>query len=148
LIIQKILRATTARTSSATTRTSSVAEKHVSKDPSSVLVPFGCAQGATCGCSRTLWDAWNTACENSQSLWNARNTSWKYACSFFFLFTFLLIPTITQAQSRKELEDRRRTLIKEIGKTNALLEDTRSSRKNTINQYFTLQKQIEKMSKN
>jgi len=54
--------ATTMRTSSvATMRTSSAAtmrtlsgvEGHVSKDPNSVLVPFGFAQGTDCKCSRT-----------------------------------------------------------------------------------------------
>ena len=49
-------------------------------------------------------------------------------------------------QSRKDLEMRRRALLNEISKTNELLENTRANRESTINQYFTLQKQIEKRS--
>ncbi len=97
--------------------TSSVAEKHKSEKRISAHVLLGFARST-----------------RFASVWS------------FVLLSFFLFSTSTQAQSRKVLEDRRRTLIKEIGKTNALLEDTRSNRKNTINQYFTLQKQIEKRS--
>lgn len=73
-------------------------------------------------------------------------TQSKHLLSSLFFFLFLLFSFTTQAQSRKVLEERRRALINEISKTNNLLEDTRANRKNTINQYFTLQKQIEKRS--
>ena len=98
--------------------TSSAAEKHTSNEPTSTLVLLGFA----------------------------RSTDAAYTRSLFLLLTILIFSLSSQAQSRKVLEERRRSLINEIGKTNELLEDTRSNRKNTINQYFTLQKQIEKRS--
>ena len=53
--------------------------------------------------------------------------------------------TIIYAQkSRKDLEDRRKTLIKEIESTNKLLDDTRRSQQATLNRYYTLQNQIQK----
>ncbi len=124
--------ATTMCTSSATTvRTSSAAEKHKNEKRISAHVLLGYARSTHCSARSTHR--------------SARSTRFAYVWSFILLSIFLF-STTTQAQSRKVLEDRRRTLIKEIGKTNELLEDTRSSRKNTINQYFTLQKQIEKRS--
>ena len=59
---------------------------------------------------------------------------------------FCLSSVLSFGQSRKDLESRRRVLLREINKTNELLESTRANRKSTINQYFALQKQIEKRS--
>ncbi len=65
---------------------------------------------------------------------------------FVLLLIFCFISSFSFGQSRKELESRRRALMKEISKTNELLESTRANRESTVNQYFTLQKQIEKRS--
>ena len=63
----------------------------------------------------------------------------------FLFIQFLLFATLLPAQnSRKALENKRRELIREIGQINTLLKSTRENREYTINQYFTLQKQIQK----
>ncbi|MCP3929415.1 MAG: peptidoglycan DD-metalloendopeptidase family protein [Bacteroidetes bacterium] len=47
-------------------------------------------------------------------------------------------------QTRKELEDKRKRLIKEIRETTLLLDKTKKNKKETLNLYFTFQEQIQK----
>ena len=65
-------------------------------------------------------------------------------CLFLLLLTATCLLSTANAQSRKQLENRRHALMEEIKATNDLLKDTRANQKTTINQYYTLQKQIEK----
>ncbi len=67
----------------------------------------------------------------------------KFMGCLLLLITFCLPPSAT-AQSRKQLETKRHLLMEEIKATNNLLKNTRANQKTTINQYYTLQKQIEK----
>jgi septal ring factor EnvC (AmiA/AmiB activator) len=52
--------------------------------------------------------------------------------------------TAAQAQSKKDLEDKRRKLLREIELTDRLLKKTTSSREATYDRYIALQKQIER----
>jgi septal ring factor EnvC (AmiA/AmiB activator) len=57
------------------------------------------------------------------------------------LFCMLAIAALAQ-QSRKELEDRRKKLLKEIEQTSTLLKQTKENKEATLSRYVTLQKQI------
>ncbi len=60
------------------------------------------------------------------------------------LIVFLLLGLQTNAQSRKELEERRVQLNEDIEKLDELLKSTRKDRKNAVTQVTTLQSQIDK----
>ena len=60
------------------------------------------------------------------------------------LFFIAASTSIIFAQNRKELEERRKRLIKEISQTTNLLEQTKKNKTATLNRYLTLQKQIRK----
>ncbi len=59
------------------------------------------------------------------------------------LFLFLFLPE-AMAQNRKELEDRRKKLIKEIEQTQSLLQKTQKDKEATLDRFFALQNQIKK----
>ncbi|MGI9159788.1 MAG: murein hydrolase activator EnvC family protein, partial [Saprospiraceae bacterium] len=63
--------------------------------------------------------------------------------SWLALLAFLLLSSAAQAQSKKDLEDKRRKLIKEIEVTDRLLKKTTTNREATYDRYLALQKQIE-----
>ncbi|MCB0661208.1 MAG: peptidoglycan DD-metalloendopeptidase family protein [Saprospiraceae bacterium] len=75
-----------------------------------------------------------------------------WSCQFLQLFKFfgLILFLVTlgtvglHGQNRKELEDKRKNLLKEIEQTSSMLKDTRQNQKATLNRYYTLQKQIGK----
>ncbi|MBI5915413.1 MAG: peptidoglycan DD-metalloendopeptidase family protein [Bacteroidetes bacterium] len=65
----------------------------------------------------------------------------------FFLFVLLLASSAGFAQqSRKELEDKRKKLLKDIEQTSNLLKQTKEDKEATLSRYVTLQKQINKRS--
>ncbi|MEZ4949553.1 MAG: peptidoglycan DD-metalloendopeptidase family protein [Saprospiraceae bacterium] len=91
--------------------------------------------------------------KKSNSLWLKFLSKWhSFSCQFLQLFKyfglgliFLLVHSQDSiGQNRKELEDKRKNLLKEIQQTNDLLKDTRQNQKATLNKFYTLQKQIRK----
>lgn len=63
--------------------------------------------------------------------------------SFGLLICVLVaVVVVFPQQSRKELEDRRKKLLKEIEQTSSLLKQTKQSKEATLSRYVTLQKQI------
>ncbi len=69
--------------------------------------------------------------------------TWKV--SALFLMLALLLPLAGFAQlSRKDLEDKRKKLLKEIEHTSSLLKETKQSREVTFSRFVTLQRQIGK----
>lgn len=75
-----------------------------------------------------------------------------WSCKLVQLFKYMglllifigLGSTVVDGQNRKELEDKRKNLLKEIEQTSSMLKDTRQDQKATLNRYTTLQKQIGK----
>jgi septal ring factor EnvC (AmiA/AmiB activator) len=73
-----------------------------------------------------------------------RITNWRAKIApWVALLAFLLLSGGAHAQSKKDLEDKRRKLIKEIEVTDRLLKKTTTSREATYDRYVALQKQIE-----
>lgn len=60
----------------------------------------------------------------------------------FSLFLLFLIPSITFSQTKKDLENKKSMLQKEIKLTNKLLEETKKSKKLSLNQLVTLNQKI------
>lgn len=58
------------------------------------------------------------------------------------LFLFVLVLPASWGQSRKELEDKRKNLLRDIQQTNTQLKNTQKEEKATLQVFFTLQKQI------
>jgi len=56
----------------------------------------------------------------------------------------LLLPLLVVGQGRRQLEEQRRTLLREIALTSELLRETRRHQKATLQYFLTLQRQIEK----
>ncbi len=59
-------------------------------------------------------------------------------------FCFLMMAVGVFGQSRKELEDKRKQLLKDIERTSRLLKQTKQNKEATFSLYITLQKQIAK----
>ena len=60
------------------------------------------------------------------------------------LFVFLLLPHLALTQSKKELEERRKKLIRDIEVTGSLLKKTTKTKEATYDRYIALQSQIER----
>ncbi len=60
------------------------------------------------------------------------------------LLFFLLALSVLPAQSRRDLEDKRKSLLREIDKTNTQLSKTKESKAANLNRYVALQSQINK----
>ena len=60
------------------------------------------------------------------------------------LFLVFFIQNISQAQSRKDLEEKRRKLLREIELTSSLLSKTTISKAAALDRYVTLRRQIQK----
>ena len=65
----------------------------------------------------------------------------------FLLFSFCLLSIFLFGQNRKDLENQRKQLLKEIQETNELLETTKRNKETTLERYFALQSQIRKRQK-
>ncbi|MBK9015362.1 MAG: peptidoglycan DD-metalloendopeptidase family protein [Saprospiraceae bacterium] len=63
---------------------------------------------------------------------------------WLLLFMLLAMGTGIAQQSRKELEDKRKKLLKDIEQTSSLLKQTKQDKEATLSRYVTLQKQINK----
>jgi septal ring factor EnvC (AmiA/AmiB activator) len=61
----------------------------------------------------------------------------------FFLYLLTAVTAFPQ-QARRELEEKRKKLLKEIEQTSSLLKQTKENREATFTRYVTLQKQISK----
>jgi septal ring factor EnvC (AmiA/AmiB activator) len=70
-----------------------------------------------------------------------RHTHWGWKT---ILFLCLLLPLSLHAQERKQLEAKRKQLIKEIDLTTDMLQETKRTREATLTRYLTLQNQIKK----
>lgn len=75
---------------------------------------------------------------------DTRIFSLKYLILLAFFTLFSSHQESFGQSNRKDLENRRKTLLKEIENTNLLLSNTRQSKKTTLNRYHTLQKQIDR----
>jgi septal ring factor EnvC (AmiA/AmiB activator) len=64
-----------------------------------------------------------------------------------FLFSLLLFPLSAFSQSKKELEEKRKKLLRDIEVTNTLLKKTTKSKEATYDRYVALQSQIERREK-
>lgn len=60
------------------------------------------------------------------------------------MFGLLLLPDVCAAQSKKDLEEKRKKLIRDIEVTDNLLKKTTKSRETTLDRFVTLQNQIER----
>lgn len=58
------------------------------------------------------------------------------------IFLMLLVPAIVFAQSKKELEDKRKKIIRDITATQKMLEKTKANKEATYDRYLALQNQI------
>ncbi|MBK6946744.1 MAG: hypothetical protein IPH16_00510 [Haliscomenobacter sp.] len=67
----------------------------------------------------------------------AANKQWLTA-----FFVFALVLPAAWGQSRKELEDKRKNLLRDIQKTNTQLKSTQKEEKATLQVFLTLQKQV------
>lgn len=75
-----------------------------------------------------------------------RHANWSLRGWGFLVVVGILVLTTTLAmgQSRKELEDRRRRLIREIDETNTRLQQTRRTKEATLNGFLALQAQVKR----
>jgi len=60
-----------------------------------------------------------------------------------FLFLLLALPAL-HSQNRRELEDKRKSLLREIDKTSTQLDKTKATKAANLNRYLALQSQIKK----
>lgn len=84
---------------------------------------------------------------NSNASINSNPSNKKMSHSSKILFSFLLLLVAMAGiaqQNRKELEDKRRKLLKDIEQTSNLLNQTKQTKEATLSRYVTLQKQISK----
>ncbi len=65
---------------------------------------------------------------------------WRYV----FAVLLLALPLLTFAQSKKELEDKRKKLIRDIEMTGKMLKKTTQTKESTYDRYIALQNQIER----
>lgn len=61
---------------------------------------------------------------------------------FVFLLPFLLLPLVAHAQSKKELEDKRKKIIRDIAATEKMISRTKANRDATYDRFVALQNQI------
>ncbi len=61
---------------------------------------------------------------------------------FGFLLPFLLLPLFAHAQSKKELEDKRKKIIRDIAATEKMISKTKANRDATYDRFVALQNQI------
>jgi len=62
---------------------------------------------------------------------------------WMFLFLLLALPAL-HSQNRRELEDKRKSLLREIDKTSTQLDKTKATKAANLNRYLALQSQIKK----
>lgn len=78
------------------------------------------------------------------SVWTDRPPLARWAIPVLLL---ILLPLLGMAQSKQELEDKRKKLIREIELTDNLLKKTTRTKAATLDRYVALQKQIERREK-
>ena len=62
--------------------------------------------------------------------------------SFVYLLLLLLLPAVTFAQSKKELEDKRKKIIRDITATQKMIQKTKANKEATYDRFLALQNQI------
>ncbi|MFM7399801.1 MAG: murein hydrolase activator EnvC family protein, partial [Bacteroidota bacterium] len=61
---------------------------------------------------------------------------------FLYLLPFLLLPLVASAQSKKELEDKRKKIIRDIAATEKMISKTKANKEATYDRFVALQNQI------
>lgn len=68
---------------------------------------------------------------------------WNKIPEFRVLLLLLLLPAVALAQSKKELEEKRKKIIRDISSTERMIKKTAQTREATYDKYLALQSQIE-----